>query len=155
MKRILIGVMCAVLGLGVVAATDSVRSARAASSDSVALQLSRMVLSKSGYEQMTKQMVDSILSASGQAADDKTKQKLAAVVLEALPYDEMLQLNAKVYGERFKDGELQDIITFYKTPTGLKLVRELPNISGEVGTTVAKVVQERLPALLKKHGLTH
>jgi hypothetical protein len=31
----------------------------------------------------------------------------------------------------------------------------LPNISGEVGTTVAKVVQERLPALLKKHGLTH
>lgn len=156
MKRLSIGLLCALLGLAVALSTHSVRSARAASSDSASagMQLSRLVLSKSTYQAMTKQMIDSMMKASGQPADEKTQQKLSAVMAEALPYDEMLQLNAKVYSDRFKDSEIQDIISFYKTPTGAKLVRELPNISGEVGALVGKIIPERLPALLKKHGLT-
>ncbi|HEY4103559.1 MAG TPA: DUF2059 domain-containing protein [Polyangiaceae bacterium] len=155
MKRMMVGVLALALGLGVVGATDSLPTARAASSDSVAMQLSRMVLSKSTYEAMVKQMMDSMMQAMGQQADAKTQKEMTAVVMEALPYDEMLQFNSKVYGERFKDSELQDIINFYKTPTGAKLVRELPNISGEVGALVGKIIPERLPALMKKHGLMH
>jgi uncharacterized protein len=155
MKKISIALVCAGLGLGLVASTDAVRSAHAASSDSVAMQLSRLVLNKSTYESMVKQMMDSMMNASGQAPDAKTQKELTAVVMEALPYDEMLKFNAKVYGERFKDSELQEVIAFYKTPTGAKLVRELPNISGEVGQLVGKIIPERLPALLKKHGITH
>ncbi|HWZ91153.1 MAG TPA: DUF2059 domain-containing protein [Polyangiaceae bacterium] len=155
MKKISIGFICIGLGLGVAASTSSVPSAHAAASDSVAMQLSRMVLNKSTYEAMVKQMMDSMMNASGQAPDAKTQKELTAVVMEALPYDEMLKFNAKVYGEHFKDSELEDVITFYKTPTGAKLVHELPNISGEVGQMVGKIIPERLPALLKKHGITH
>jgi hypothetical protein len=151
----IVGVLALALSLGVVGGAGSLPSARAASSDSVAMQLSRMVLSKSTYEAMVKQMMDSMMQAMGQQPDAKTQKEMTAVVMEALPYDEMLQFNAKVYGERFKDSELQDIISFYKTPTGAKLVRELPNISGEVGALVGKIIPERLPALMKKHGLMH
>jgi hypothetical protein len=154
MKQMFVGVMFAVLGLVFVASTDSVPSAQAATSDSVAMQLSRLVLSKATYEAMVKQMMESISKAMGQGTDDKTQKKLASIMLEALPYEEMLQFNAKVYGERFKDSELQDIITFYKTPTGAKLVRELPNISAEAGGFAGKVVTERLPGLMKKYGIT-
>ena len=154
MKKMLVGV---VLGVSVAAGavgTSWVSNARAASSDSVAMQLSRLVLSKENYGAMIKQVMQSMLQASGQPADAKTQAKLEAVMLEALPYDEMLQFNAKVYGSRFKDSELQDIIAFYKTPTGTKLVKELPGISGDVGALVGKMIPQRLPALMKKHGLT-
>lgn len=154
MKKMLVGV---VLGVSVAAGavgTSWVSHAQAASSESVAMQLSRLVLSKETYQAMIKQVMASMMAASGQPTDAKTQAKLEAVMLEALPYDEMLQFNAKVYGARFKDSELQDIITFYKTPTGLKLVKELPNISGDVGALVGKLIPQRLPALMKKHGLT-
>ena len=154
MKKMLVGV---VLGVSVAAGavgTSWVNHAQAASSESVAMQLSRLVLSKDSYQSMIKQVMASMMAASGQPTDAKTQAKLEAVMLEALPYDEMLQFNAKVYGSRFKDSELQDIIAFYKTPTGVKLVKELPNISGDVGALVGKLIPQRLPALMKKHGLT-
>ncbi len=156
MKKLWLGVVVAVVSAGAVVGESSVRPASAATSaaDSVAMQLSRLVLTKSTYESMVKQMMDSMLAASGQAPDAKTQKEMTAVVMEALPYDEMLKFNAKVYGERFKDSELQEIITFYKTPVGVKLVQQLPSISGEVGALVGKILPERLPALLKKHGLS-
>ena len=154
MKKILVGVVLSVSALTAVAVPRWVGSAHAATADSAAMQLSRLVLSKEGYESTIKQMMQGMVQASGQEADPKTMQKLQAVMLEALPYNEMLQFNAKVYGSRFKDSEIQDIIAFYKTPTGTKLVKELPNISGEVGQLVGKIIPERLPALMKKHGLT-
>ncbi len=154
MKKMLVGL---VLGVSVAAGavgTSWVNHAQAASSESVAMQLSRLVLSKDNYQAIIKQVMQSMIQASGQQADAKTQAKLEAVMLEALPYDEMLAFNAKVYGSRFKDSELQDIITFYKTPTGTKLVKELPSISGDVGALVGKMIPQRLPALMKKHGLT-
>jgi len=156
MKKLWVSAVVVAMGLGAVGAESALRPAHAATStsDSVAMQLSRLVLTKSTYESMVKQMMDSMLQASGQAPDAKTQKEMTAVVMEALPYDEMLKFNAKVYGERFKDSELQEIIAFYKTPVGAKLVRELPSISGEVGQLVGKIIPERLPALLKKHGLT-
>lgn len=153
MKKLLIGVVLGVAGLSVAAGTEWVGSAHAASPDSVAMQLSRLVLTKDGYESVIKQMMQGMLQASGQLPDAKTQKELQAVMLEVLPYDEMLQFNAKVYGKRFKDSELQDIIAFYKTPTGAKLVKSMPDISGDVGALVGKIVPERLPAIMKKHGL--
>lgn len=155
MKKVWLGVVVAAVGLGAVLGESVVRPASAATStsDSVAMQLSRLVLTKSTYEAMIKQMMDSMLQATGHPPDAKTIKEMNAVVIEALPYDDMLKFNAKVYGERFKDSELQEIITFYKTPVGAKLVKEMPGISGEVGALVGKLLPERLPALMKKHGL--
>jgi uncharacterized protein len=154
-RKLLIGVVLGVGALSAAVSTSWVESAHAASAESTAMRLSRMVMTKDTYEDMVKQMMQNMMKASGQAPDAKTEQQLEAVVIEALPYEELLKFNAKVYGERFKDSELEDIITFYKTPTGAKLLREIPSITGEVGTMVGKLIPERLPALLKKHGLTH
>lgn len=131
------------------------RSAHAASADSVAVQLSRLVLSKDSYSSMIKQVTQGMLRASGQPGDAQTQAKFEVVMVEALPYEEMLQLNTKIYSSRFKESELQDIVTFYKTPTGAKLAKELPKISGDVGLLIGTIISERLPALMKKHGLTH
>ena len=161
MKKMLVGLLlgvsapAALVGAVTGVGTSWVGSAHATSGDSVAMQLSRLVLSKDSYSSMIKQIMQGMVQASRQPADANTQAKLESVMLEALPYDEMLQFNANIYGSRFSDREMREIITFYKTPTGARLVKELPGLSGEVGQFVGKIIPERLPALLKKYGLTH
>lgn len=157
MKRLLIGLALGLGTLGAVTLSAGLTPAHAAPSESVALQLSRVVLSKDGYQELLKQSTAGIIAGIKSQGQDVPKgfaTKMQAVVAEALPYDELLAFNAQVYGSRFSDKELGDLIAFYKTPTGAKLVRLLPTISGEVGQKLGVILPQRLPALMKKHGLT-
>lgn len=130
---------------------------QAKGSDTLALQLSRIVLSEEIYAQtvtqMTQGMVQSARASGGQLPPDAAT-KLQAVVKEALPYQELLQFNSQVYAKHFNDKELSDVIAFYKTPTGAKMVQELPGITQEVAQRVGSLLPQRMPELLKKHGLT-
>lgn len=156
MKRLVIGLALGFGTLGAVTLSAGLTPAHAAPSESVAMQLSRVVLSKDGYQELLKQSTAGIIAgirSQGQDVPKDVATKLQAVVAEALPYDELLAFNAQVYGARFSDKELGDLIAFYKTPTGAKLVRLLPTISGEVGQKLGVLLPQRLPALMKKHGL--
>ena len=157
MKKLLVGLA---LGLGTLAAVTVgagfTPAEAAAPSESTAMQLSRVVLSKDGYQDLIKQSTAGIIAgikSQGQELPKDFAKKMEAVVAEALPYEELLAFNSQVYGSRFSDKELQDLITFYKTPTGSKLVRLLPAISGEVGQKLGNLLPQRLPGLMKKHGI--
>ncbi|WP_319560144.1 DUF2059 domain-containing protein [Marispirochaeta sp.] len=45
--------------------------------------------------------------------------------------DDMIGLIVPIYDRHFTHGEIKDIISFYETPTGSKLIQELPEISEE------------------------
>lgn len=156
MKKLLVGLALGVATLGGVTLGAGRFTPAQAASESTAMQLSRVVLSKDGYQELVKQSTAGIIAgikSQGQELPKDFAKKMEAVVAEALPYDELLAFNAQVYGSRFSDKELQDLITFYKTPTGAKLVRLLPAISGEVGQKLGVLLPQRLPALMKKHGI--
>jgi uncharacterized protein len=129
---------------------------QAKGSDTLSMQLSRIVLSEELYAatvtQMTQGMIQSA-RASGSELPPDLATKLQVVVKEALPHQELLQFNAQVYANHFNDKELTDILAFYKTPTGSKMVRELPGITQEVAQKVGTLLPQRLPELMKKHGL--
>lgn len=129
---------------------------QAKGSDTLSLQLSRIVLSDELYaqtvQQMTQGMIQSARASGGELPPD-VLPKLQAVVREALPHQELLQFNAQVYSKHFNDKELTDILAFYKTPTGSKMVRELPGITQEVAQRVGTLLPQRMPELMKKHGL--
>ena len=59
-----------------------------------------------------------------------------------------------VYAARFSTEEIRQLIAFYKTPTGKKAARLLPEISGEVGQKMGPILMQRLPVAMKKVGLT-
>ena len=156
MKKLLIGLALGLGTLGAVTVGVGFTPAQAAASESTAMQLSRVVLSKDGYQDLIKQSTAGIIAgikSQGQELPKDFAKKMEAVVAEALPYEELLAFNAQVYGSRFSDKELQDLISFYKTPTGSKLVRLLPSISGEVGQKLGVLLPQRLPGLMKKHGI--
>jgi hypothetical protein len=156
MKKLLVGLMLGACLGGAAAWTATATEAHAAS-EATALKLSRLVVSKETYREMLKQMLGGMvngLKAQGQTFTPDKQKKLEAVLNEALPYDDILALNAKIYGARFSDKELEDVIAFYETPTGAKLIKELPGITGEAMQKVSEILPQRLPVLMKKHGLT-
>jgi uncharacterized protein len=150
----------AVLGLVVSCATLSLAvgsdSAQAKGSEALALSLSKIMLTDDMYSQMLDQMSAGIaqsMTSSGGKVPPDFAEKMAKVVREALPRSDLLQFNAEVYGSRFSDAELQQIIDFYKTPTGSKILREMPSVMREVMLKVGGLLPQRLPALMKKHGM--
>lgn len=150
----------AVLGLVVSCATLSLvldrDSAQAKSSEALALSLSKIMLTDEMYSQMLEQMGAGIAQSAGSAGGKLPPdfaEKMGRVVREALPRNDLLQFNAEVYARRFSDAELQQIIDFYRTPTGSKILREMPSVMREVMLKVGGLLPQRLPALMKKHGL--
>jgi hypothetical protein len=150
----------AIVGLVVSSATLSLAvgndAAQAKGSEELALSLSKIMLTDEMYSQMLEQMsagiVQSMASAGGRPPPDFA-EKMGKVMREALPRGDLLQFNAQVYGSRFSDAELQQIIDFYKTPTGSKILREMPSVMRDVMLKVGALLPQRLPALMKKHGL--
>jgi len=142
--------------VALLAITLTAGSALAQGSVKKAKELVLLVTPKEAYEKSIEQMTTQMLGAmraQGQQIPAGIEQKLKAAVMEAMPYDEMLTWTTEIYAKRFSDKELGDLIAFYKTPTGRKAAKMLPELMGEVGAKTATVLPQRLPAALKKHGV--
>ena len=62
----------------------------------------------------------------------------------------MEQVAYKVYDESFTTGEIQDIITFYRTPTGQKALRELPQIMQRSMIMTSQALQSKVVDIIKE-----
>jgi len=155
MKTYAMGLVLA-LGMGVAAGSLLAEPAHADAAKDVARELTQLVMPKDGYQKMMQQMADGMVEGMSRAGSPVPKDfpgKVMTVVQEALPYEEQITFMTKLYSSRFSEGELKDMVTFYKTPTGSKLVKELPNIMRESAMWASQLLPKRLPALMQKHGL--
>jgi hypothetical protein len=72
-------------------------------------------------------------------------------MFENMPMDEMMQAMAPVYQKHFTRGDIDGLIAFYSSPTGEKMLREMPSIMAEamqnvvpIMTRYMETVQQRL-----------
>lgn len=123
----------------------------------VTMELVQLVTPQETYkamiEQMTKQMLGS-MQQSGAKVPPGTDTKMGQAVSEVLPYDDLANWTVDVYVKRFTTEEIKQLIVFYKTPVGKKASKMIPEISGEVGQKLGPILMQRLPAAMKKVGLT-
>jgi hypothetical protein len=91
--------------------------------------------------------------AAGEKLPADFDKKIQAAVNDVMSYDDVLSWTADIYAERFTVEELKEIEKFYKTAVGKKVMKLLPELSGEIGKKIATILPERMPAALKKHGL--
>jgi hypothetical protein len=121
------------------------------------MELMRTIVPKPAYdsmlEQMYAQMSATMQQMGGQAIPANKQKAMKEAVQECLPYDDLLNWSADVYTKHFSRKEIDDLATFYKTPTGKKLAAALPTLSGEIGAKMAPILMTRLPAALKKRGI--
>ncbi len=72
-------------------------------------------------------------------------------MLQNMPFDEMMQAAAPVYQKHLTKGDVDNLVAFYASPTGAKMLREMPDIMAEsmqsmmpVMTKYMEKVQQRL-----------
>jgi hypothetical protein len=118
------------------------------------MRLSQMVLSRDAYKSMMHQAAEIAIAERGdQRRPTDAKEKLELMATEAVTYEVVLELVAEVYEARFSAKELEDIIAFYGTPTGMKWVKELPGGLAEINTKVGTLMQQRVPSLPRTQAL--
>jgi hypothetical protein len=103
---------------------------------------------------------NSFLPTNPQHAKPLEDEALALRKEYAVKSGEVVDEVAKVYATHFTEQELKDIVAFYKTPVGKKLIVEEPRVledgmkaAQSWATTFSDAVLERFRADFKKRGI--
>lgn len=147
------------------AAVSQPAAAQTGQSDS--FQLARDVVVASGATRAFEGVVPSILQQSlgvfVQQNPDLQKELTESIKSIAPEFEkrvsEIIDIVARVYASRFSEGELKDILAFYRSDSGKKLVTLLPNVleesfakTQEWGGKISEEIVLRLRAEMKKKG---
>jgi len=111
-------------------------------------------------EMMTK-MVDAMTKPMHQMVHEqylKNKEKLPPDfedhmnkmmddMMKSFPWDEILDAMVPVYQKHFSKGDVDALLAFYNSPTGQKLVRELPAITAEAMQAMMPLIQKQTDAM--------
>lgn len=104
---------------------------------------------KSTMDTMTKQMhqvthgmlqKQSSLPPDAEARLDKTTDEM----FKNLPIDDLIQVMIPVYQKHLTKGDVDALVAFYSTPTGQKMIKELPAITAESMQASSGILQKMM-----------
>jgi uncharacterized protein len=61
-------------------------------------------------------------------------------MFDNMPWDEMMQAMAPVYQKHLTKGDIDNLVAFYSSPTGEKLLREMPSIMSDAMQSIMPVM---------------
>jgi uncharacterized protein len=70
-------------------------------------------------------------------------------MLKDFPWNEMMDAMVPVYQKHFTKGDIDAMVAFYETPTGQKVLRELPEITAESMQKMMPLLQKNIEAMNK------
>ncbi len=71
-------------------------------------------------------------------------------MFQNMPWDEMMQAMAPVYQKHLTRGDVNNLVTFYSSPTGEKLLREMPAIMAEAMQKMTPILTDYMDTVQKK-----
>jgi uncharacterized protein len=70
--------------------------------------------------------------------------------MKGFPWDEMLQSMVPVYQKHLTKGDIDALVAFYSSPTGQKLIQELPTITAEAMQAVMPLMRQKIDAMTQR-----
>jgi hypothetical protein len=70
--------------------------------------------------------------------------------LKNMPWDEMMQATIPIYQKHFTKGDIDNLVAFYSTPTGEKILREMPSITAEAMQSMMPVISRYVDTVQKR-----
>ncbi|HUJ27566.1 MAG TPA: DUF2059 domain-containing protein [Myxococcales bacterium] len=106
------------------------------------------------YQGMLEQLYRPLLASAQQRERDSARLEQIArqvrdAAAKALPYDDLLEWTAQVYGAHFSAGELKQLLKFYESPLGRKYLDLQPQVNNELFANVLQVFPQRFEAAMK------
>ena len=97
------------------------------------------------FEQTTIQMIDTQVKQNPSLAP--FKQVMLRFFSKYMSYDSLKPEMVEIYSEAFTASELKEIVAFYKTPTGRKSIKKMPELMAKGGQIGAQKVQDNIQEL--------
>jgi hypothetical protein len=79
-------------------------------------------------EEMTKQMIGQLIQAIAEKVPADKKQQFAEIIKNEVNFSELTELMIPIYDRHFTHVEIKEILFFYETPSGEKLITSQPKI---------------------------
>ena len=76
--------------------------------------------------------------------------KMMNAMMKDMPFDEMMQAMVPTYQKHFTKGDMDGLVTFYTSPTGQKLLREMPAITAEAMTAIMPIMRQHMDAMSRR-----
>ena len=86
---------------------------------------------------------------------DAYYKEMTAIMKQDMSWEKMEPMILDIYSRNFTEKEIDDLVAFYKTPTGQSVIRKLPMVTQESMQVSEVLVQSALPkiqALAQKLG---
>jgi hypothetical protein len=95
--------------------------------------------------QMHKIVHDQLQKQQNLPADAEERlNKSTDDMLKAFPYDQLIDVMVPVYQKHLTKGDVDALVAFYSSPTGAKMVKEMPAMTAESMQAASGVVQKMM-----------
>jgi hypothetical protein len=61
-----------------------------------------------------------------------------------MPWDELVQAMAPIYQKHFTKGDIDNLVAFYSSPTGEKVLREMPSIMSDAMQNITPIISRHM-----------
>ncbi|MGA2845541.1 MAG: DUF2059 domain-containing protein [Candidatus Acidiferrales bacterium] len=93
--------------------------------------------------QVHKMVHEQVLKQPNLPADSEERlNKLTDSVYKEMPVDELIDVMIPVYQKHFTKGDIDALVAFYSSPTGEKMVKEMPAIMSESLQAATGILQK-------------
>jgi hypothetical protein len=122
-----------------------------------AAELSRMVLTpdtwdrtlKAAQTQTAQQLVQMVKGSGGSVAPE-FEQVFGEEFAKMLPYQEIVEMQATLLAKHYTEPEIRQLVAFYKTPLGQKMIRVMPDVTADVTAWSMTTMQQRIGAVMER-----
>jgi uncharacterized protein len=81
---------------------------------------------------------------------EQRMDKMFDGALQNMPIDDLMKAMAPVYAKHFSKGDIDTIVAFYSTPTGQKMVAEMPAINQEAMQASSGVIRKYMDDTMRQ-----
>ena len=81
---------------------------------------------------------------------EERMNKMTDEQLKNFPIEEMLQVMIPVYQKHWTKGDVDAMVAFYSTPTGQKVLRELPATMAEGMQAMQPILQKKMNGMMER-----
>lgn len=81
---------------------------------------------------------------------EERMNKLADEWLKNFPIDEMLQAMVPIYQKHWTKGDVDNLLAFYSTPTGQKLLTEMPQTTAEAMQVLRPIMEKQMEGMRQR-----
>src|ERR1700678_4550346 len=101
--------------------------------------------------QMHKMVHEQVLKQPNLPPDSEERlNKLTDSIYKEMPVDELVDVMIPVYQKHFTKGDMDALVAFYSSPTGEKMVKEMPAIMSESMQAATGVMQNMMAKMTQQ-----